>query len=143
MTMTGLAVFDDTVHKTNAWLHEIDARLGWDDRAKAYRLLRATLHALRDALSPEQAAGLSAQLPLLLRGVFFEGWRPAKTPAPPPDRATFLAAIAAPFGASPDFDAEAAVREVFDVAARHLDQGAVARMRHELPGFVADLWDRA
>ncbi len=141
MTKTGLAVFDDTVHKTNAWLHEIGARLGWDDRAKAYRLLRVTLHALRDALSAEEAANLSAQLPLLIRGVFFEGWRPGRIPLRPPDRAAFLGAIAAAFGEESDFDAEAAVREVFDVATRHIDPGAVAKLRRELPDFVAELWD--
>lgn len=141
MTKTGLAVFDDTVHKTNAWLHEIGARLGWDDRAKAYRLLRVTLHALRDALSAEEAANLSAQLPLLIRGVFFEGWRPGRIPLRPPDRAAFLGAIGAAFSDEVDFDAEAAVREVFDVATRHLDPGAVAKLHRELPDFIAELWD--
>ena len=50
MSMTGLPVFDETVHATNTWLHEITSRLGWDDRKKGYRLLRASLHVLDLAL---------------------------------------------------------------------------------------------
>ncbi|RKZ33892.1 MAG: hypothetical protein DRQ37_08340, partial [Gammaproteobacteria bacterium] len=80
MTMTGLRVFDETVHATNTWLHEITSRLGWDDRRKGYRALRASLHALRDRMPVTEAAHISAQLPLLLRGTFYEGWRPSATP---------------------------------------------------------------
>jgi hypothetical protein len=47
MSVTGLEVFDTTVHKTNGWLRELMDELDWPDRHKAYLALRATLHALR------------------------------------------------------------------------------------------------
>ncbi len=55
MTMTGLPVFDETIHITNTWLHEITSRLGWDDRQKGYRLLRVCLHAIRDRLPVDRS----------------------------------------------------------------------------------------
>lgn len=59
MSATGLPVFDDTVQKTNIWLNEVMDELG-PDRQRAYRALRAVLHTLRDRLTTEEAAHLSA-----------------------------------------------------------------------------------
>ena len=73
MSTTGLAVFDKTLQETNLWLKELMVRLGTDDREQAYTVLKATLHAVRDRLGPENAAHLGAQLPILLRGVYYEG----------------------------------------------------------------------
>src|SRR5215218_1459116 len=56
MTMTGLDVFDRTVHKTNSWLNELMELLGWHDKHKAYLALRVTLQALRDRLIVEEVA---------------------------------------------------------------------------------------
>ena len=50
MSTTGLEVFDKTVHTTNAWLKEIMEVTG-PDRHRAYRVLAAVLHALRDRLT--------------------------------------------------------------------------------------------
>ena len=74
--MTGLDVFDTTVHKTHVWLNDIMQELGWEDRHKAYLGLRTTLHALRDRLTVEETAQLAAQLPMLIRGLYYEGWDP-------------------------------------------------------------------
>ena len=75
MSTTGLPVFDTTVQETNLWLKAIMEALHTDDRHLAYLALRATLHALRDRLGPENAVHLAAQLPMLLRGLYYEGWR--------------------------------------------------------------------
>jgi uncharacterized protein (DUF2267 family) len=48
MSMTGLAVFDTTLQKTNEWLDEISYELALENRHTAYLALRGTLHALRD-----------------------------------------------------------------------------------------------
>jgi uncharacterized protein (DUF2267 family) len=84
MSATGLDVFDQTLQKTNIWLKEIMDDLG-PDRQRAYHALRAVLHTLRDRLTVEEAAHLSAQLPLLVRGIYFEGWHP-RTSRPPSAR---------------------------------------------------------
>src|SRR5919204_6184474 len=79
MSATGLDVFDKTLQTTNIWLNEIMDDLG-PDRKIAYRALRAVLHALRDRLTVDEAAQLGAQLPLMIRGLFFDMWHPAGKP---------------------------------------------------------------
>src|SRR5689334_15633329 len=87
---TGVRGIDSTIHKTQEWLAELASELGWKDRHRAYSALRAVLHALRDRLPINQAAALGAQLPLLVRGVFYDGWRPADVPLRVRHREDFL-----------------------------------------------------
>lgn len=75
-----VAVIDRTVAKTYEWLERLCAELETEDRQQAYSILRATLHAVRDRIGPEVAVHVAAQLPLLVRGTFYEGWDPERTP---------------------------------------------------------------
>jgi uncharacterized protein (DUF2267 family) len=72
MTASGREVFDKTVQTTNAWLNEIMEAIGPDGR-RAYRILAAVLHALRDRLTVDETAQLGAQLPILVRGLTISG----------------------------------------------------------------------
>src|SRR5690606_20300263 len=90
VTTTGLDVFDRTVHATNVWLKEVMEELQWDNRHRAYEALRGTLHTLRDQLTVEEATDLGAQLPMLIRGLYYEGWNPSKTPTKERRKEEFL-----------------------------------------------------
>jgi uncharacterized protein (DUF2267 family) len=91
MTATGLSSFDATVHKTNEILHAIADAEGWprEPHNRSYQSLRAVLHAVRDRLTVDEAADLASQLPVLVRGVFYEGWVPSQVPMKM-DREEFL-----------------------------------------------------
>jgi len=77
-----------------------------EDRQLAYAALRATLHALRDRLTVEEAVQFGAQLPMLLRGMYYEGWTPSGKPLQE-DREEFLAHIQEHFGSNLDMEPEA------------------------------------
>jgi uncharacterized protein (DUF2267 family) len=141
MSMTGLEVFDTTVQKTNEWLDEIMYELALEDRHTAYVALRGTLHALRDRLPLEETAHLGAQLPMLVRGFYYEGWRPAREPIKM-HREEFLLRVEEQLtgAAALQLDCEAVVRSVFQVLSRRISKGEIEQVEQTLPKDLRDLW---
>jgi uncharacterized protein (DUF2267 family) len=140
MGNTGIPAFDKTVQLSNSWLTELMQAVDWDEKYRAYRLLRATLHALRDRLPAHEAVHLGAQLPMLIRGLYYEGWHlQDKTPS---DRtkAAFFAGIEEAFSKDPNADTEALVKAVFALLARKVSAGEIGDIKHVLPPEVRSLW---
>lgn len=131
---------EHSVQLTHTWINAVDARLGWENKPRSYRLLRAVLHGVRDWLHVNEAADLGAQLPTLLRGVYYEGWRPATMPAKERGKSTFLARIEREFRSDPLDDVEEAVGAVFDVLGDKITAGEVADVRQSLPADLRALW---
>jgi uncharacterized protein (DUF2267 family) len=137
---TGIDAIEKSEHETNLWLNEIGERLETPDRRKAFNALRATLHAVRDRVGPDNAVHLAAQLPLLIRGLFFENWRPSETPTRERDKAEFLAGVDAEVYRGLGIDAEQAVRTVLEVLAGHIDAAEVAKLQRLFPEDLRDLF---
>lgn len=133
MSVTSDHVFDATTHKTNEWLKGVMRELGWDDRHRAYHALRAVLHTLRDRLPNHEAVDLGAQLPMLVRGMYYEGWVLDRDPKRLRKEAGFLAAVAADFPGDPSADAEQITRAVFSVIANHVTAGEIKDVVLNLP----------
>ena len=139
MSASGLRQFDETLQLTNSWLKEIMFGLKTDDRAAAYRALRSTLHALRDRLSVEEGAHLAAQLPLMVKGVFYDGWKPSHCGNGDRSADAFLAPIWDVFDNDPNVDAADVARTVFSVLDQHISHGQMEQVRHALPKQVRDV----
>jgi uncharacterized protein (DUF2267 family) len=133
MSHTGLAAFDSTLQTTNIWLNELMEEMGWQDRHLAYQAMRTVLHAVRDRLTIEEVADLASQLPMLVRGFFYEGWKPSGKPLKERHRAEFLAPIAATFHDHPEIAPEGVVWGVFKVLQRHVSPGEIRDVKHLLP----------
>lgn len=142
MSATGLEVFDRTLQITNIWLGEIMERLG-PDRQVAWKVLSTVLHKLRDRLPLELAAHLGAQLPLLVRGVYYDQFAPAKQPSDCRTPEEFTAEVAEWLGDIRPVDPEEAIAAVFGVLNRHLSEGQVSKVRSALPKGLRMLWDGA
>jgi uncharacterized protein (DUF2267 family) len=143
MSMTGVESFDITLQTTQRWLNELMDELhwdNWDDRYRAYAALRATLHALRDRLSVEEAVHLGAQLPMLIRGFYYEGWTPAGKPSKERRKEEFLAPIRAHFRTDPDIDPERVACAVFRVLANRVTAGEIDNVKSMLPQDLLELW---
>lgn len=140
MSATGLDVFDTTVQQTNLWLKAIQERLGSEDRHFAYLALRGTLHALRDRLPPELAVRLGAQLPMLVRGFYYEEWHPAGTPSRERHLDEFLEKVGRVFVRERPADIEALARAVLEVLSARLDPGQVSKVIHALPSELRGLF---
>src|SRR5206468_1156534 len=129
MTTSAINAFDSTVQTTNHWLNEIMERMNWDEPQKAYHALRAVLHALRDRLPVNHAAALGAQLPMLVRGIYYEGWNPKRAPLKERKKADFVYHTREAFRDSPLIDAEEVTRAVLHVIAKHISKGEVESVK--------------
>ncbi len=141
MSFTGVDNLDRSIDKANAWLADIDARFGTEDRRLAYRVLRAWLHNLRDRLSGEVAAHFAAQLPELLRGVFFDGWNPSRVPQKY-DRGEYVTRFAREARVR-DSDVAKAAAIVTTVARSHMSAGVVTQAFERLPAGLRELLEPA
>jgi uncharacterized protein (DUF2267 family) len=138
MTETGLPAFDATIDKTNQVLRAIEEAYGWphDRRHQAYAALRAVMHALRDRLTVEESADLAAQLPMLLRGLYFEGWKPSKVPMKM-HRDDFLERIRREFTYDIEGTTEHLVRVVVESLRRFITDGEWEDVTSSFPKDLA------
>ena len=140
MSATGLESLEHTVQLTHIWINELDERLGWANKRRAYRLLKAVLHAVRDWLPLNEAVDLGAQLPALLRGAYYEQWRPATTPVKPRSRSDFRARIDHEFERDPLITTDEAVTAVFAFLSDKITAGEIEDVRHALPADLRAMW---
>jgi len=138
--MTLPATLSHAVQQTQEWLKELRDNGDLADESEALSVLRAVLHQLRDRLTRDEAVDLAAQLPLIVRGIYFEGWRPAKTPEKTVrTKQEFLDGVATKLRPHP-ISPEPAVRDVFALITHHCDPGEVADAIGQLPPEVKELW---
>ena len=136
-------VFDGTLQKTHVWLNDIMKELDWGEHPhKAYLALRTVLHTLRDRLTIEEAVQLGAQLPMLVRGFYYEGWTLKGKPGKERHKEDFLAPIKEAF--KDDFSSrpESIARAVFKTLARHCSEGEIEDVKHSLPKELYELWPK-
>jgi uncharacterized protein (DUF2267 family) len=140
MSQPGLEVLDSTVQKTHLWLHELEVLGHLPNQATAFKALRAVLHTLRDRLTVDVAANLGAQLPVLIRGFFYEGWHPAGKPAKIRTQDEFLAQIDAQILTQENLDPQRLAQAVFSLLNHHLSPGEPEKIRQTLPHEIQALW---
>jgi len=144
MSATGLATFDDTIHITNIWLKELMERLDTDNRKDAYRALRVTMKALRDRIPNTEVIQLSAQLPMLVRGFFLEGWQPKKAPTDSKTQDEFIAGLSKEFKFTDvRLSDKEIVSEVFGLLRSKISEGEIEDVKSCLPPSIRHLWDEA
>jgi uncharacterized protein (DUF2267 family) len=138
--MTSDGSFAPTIDKTNRVLKEIEELYGWpqDRRQQSYLALRAVLHALRDRLTIQEASDLAAQLPMLIRGLYYEGWDPAKVPMKM-HREEFLERVRREFPFEVEGGTELLVQRVLQALRSFVTDGEWEDVRSSLPKDVAAL----
>jgi uncharacterized protein (DUF2267 family) len=128
-----------TLHSTEVWVNDIMHRIGWQDEERALRAIRAVLHALRDRLDVNQVAHLGAQLPQLVRGIYYEGWHPAGKPLRM-HREEFLDHVEQELGDDPAISTYSVCRAVLGCLQHHVSAGELRKVRACLPEDLRELW---
>ena len=143
MSTHNVETFDSTLQKTHIWINDVMGELDWkDEQHRAYLGLRTVLQALRDRLTIEESAQLAAQLPMLIRGFYYEGWNPTGKPVKERHKEEFLAHVADAFRRDEigKVDPESMTRAVFRVIAKHVTPGEIEDVKLSLPAELRELW---
>ena len=139
MTQTSISSFSYAAQQAQQWVNELAEDLDWNEH-RAYHLLKAVLTALRDWLSPEEAADLSAQLPVLIRGIYFEGWDPSLSPATERKKRDFVIRVEQSFGFEANTGFDTAINAVFKLLDRHISHGEIVQVRNSMKKSLRELW---
>jgi uncharacterized protein (DUF2267 family) len=138
MSATGLDVFDKSIQSTNIWLDEIMEDMG-PDRQLAWHLLGAVLRTMRDRLSPDLAANLGAQLPLVVRGAYYDQYKPSALPEKTRSLDAFLGKIDEELKFGRPVSGQDALQVVCSVLAKHVDNGQIAKIWEALPADIRNV----
>jgi len=138
MSHTSFSGFTQASLQAQQWVKELAAELRWSEPS-ACRLLRSVLHTMRDWLPPAEMADLSAQLPVLIRGIYFEGWKPS-APERERKKRDFVLSVRNHFGYDDDIDFDVAISAVFKLLDRHVSQGEIVQVRNTMKKSLRQLW---
>lgn len=140
-----VSVFEKTVQKSELWIQEMLAELKWMDADGVYHLLRAVLQTLRDQLSVEEVAQLAAQLPLILRGTFYESWSPKMNSPKSFSKEEFFSTVQEKMGPVkiPNFDLESGVVVAVKVLMSHVSPGEMKDVMSSLKPNLRAVFEKA
>lgn len=137
MRASEVAVIDASVTKAEELLRRLQSQLRLPDRHDAYKALRAVIHTLRDRLPVQEAIRFGAHLPLVIRGIYYEGWQPGRSPQPN-DAMSFLQTVFQRYGLG-TLDPYALVGAVWSLLDRTVDTGEINEVLANLPTDIVDL----
>ncbi len=139
--MSTFPVFNTTIQKTMIIIDEVSVEGKFHDRDKAFKALRAALHTLRDRLPVNLTAQIGAQLPIMLSGFYYEGWKPAATPRKDRSQDEFLKHIEEYLSdKAPELNSTHVAKTVFKVLSNHISEGQIEDILKALPEELRDLW---
>jgi uncharacterized protein (DUF2267 family) len=137
---TGIPEWEIEISRSSAWIDDLLARLDWHDRKLTHSALKATLHGLRDHLDVEAVALLAQQLPALLRGDLFDGWRPGDKPLALAAREDFLDHVHETLHRNLAVDPELVTRAVFAQLRDRVSPSELEEIKAIAPPVLRGLW---
>lgn len=136
-----IETFNQTLEKSHLWLKDLKRIGNFNSEEEAYSILRATLHAIRDRLIVNQAVHLAAELPMLIRGLYYEGWKPEATPQEM-SKNEFIETVRANLHqASNTIDPETGAKAIFHLLERKISSGEISHIKSELPTDLKEFWN--
>jgi putative NADPH-quinone reductase/uncharacterized protein (DUF2267 family) len=138
----GSHVLAESVAHARMWLRDVNRAMGgWMTHDYALQALRSALHPLRDHLTVEQSAHLSAQLPMFVRGIYYEEWVPARVPLRDRDEEHLLNSVVQYFhGKAKTPNPKEVLRAVFGVLHAHITTGESQKIYNALPSGIRKYW---
>lgn len=140
--MVAVPILENNIHQTMDWIYAIEEACHWDEdnQKRAFAALRAVLQELRNLLPLEYVVQLSDQLPLVIRGIFFENWDPNSISVQEIKKEDFLDAIAKTLYPYRDIDVEEITKGVLQVLGEKLPAGELGKILKNMPREIKELY---
>ena len=139
--MMKASVLETSLQRTHEWLRDIEQELHFDSEQAAYAALRATLHAVRDRLPVELVAHLGAELPMLIRGMYYEGWHPSPARLKEAHATDFYDSVRRELRGHEELQhIDQVTRAVLRVIDQRLEPGQIAHVVEALPEKTRRVW---
>jgi uncharacterized protein (DUF2267 family) len=136
------ANFEKYCNETASWVHDISLNMRAPERPDwGLKALRAVLHTIRDRTTVQEVFHLSSQLPALVRGIYFEGYKPQDKPVKM-SADEFLNTVKNRLGPGVEVPPGEAVRSVLTVLYERISDGELADIRGLMPKDIQKLWDQ-
>ena len=139
--------YEQYVHDGRKFTSEVAAALGDPDNMdQADRIMTSVMHALRDLLTPEESLHLIAQLPMLIKAVYVNGWHLSNNKKRIHTMDEFIENLMLQNHrtAAQDFGNDALAiqrtKAVFGVLRNHVAVGEVKDIVAQLPAELSELW---
>ncbi len=129
---------DRAVNIAREWLLDFKSMTEIQNDDDVVGAIRAVLQALRDRLPVNEAADFGAQLPLIIRGIYFENWKPADKPLKLRTKKEFLEYVERLL--TRNLDAEKTTARVFYFLQKKISQGEIADIKRNMPKDILALW---
>ncbi|MEV4814001.1 DUF2267 domain-containing protein [Micromonospora avicenniae] len=133
-----ISAIESSLDKTNLILKDIENAYGWpkEQRNQSYAALRTVLHLLRDRMPVQESVEFAQQLPVVVRGIYFDGWKPSDVPVKL-NREDFLYEVRQGFPYDVEGGTERVVQVVLDTLRRHVTQGEWDDVKDTMPRDLA------
>jgi len=132
---------DKSTQKTKEWLHEIQDELGWEDENMVYIATRSVIQTLRDRLPVEEAVELGDELPMVMKGMYYEGYNASGKPEKIKNREEFFHKVQEKSPNKP-LKTEEATSAVFSILEKKLSGGGeIKQVRNNMPKDIQKFWE--
>ena len=139
--MKNTVSFEQQTKETQQWLSEIAELMGTPKRKDwAYSALKAVLHTVRDRTTLQEVFHLSAQLPVLIRGIYLENYSPTNKPLKL-NAEEFIQMIGDKMGPGVEVDESDAFRSVMTVLYQKVSPGELDDIKGSMPKAIQSYWD--
>ena len=139
--MTMINEFKSVVSNSELWIKDAADAIGTEDYRRALQAVRATLKTLRDRLPVDEAVNFGSQLPVLLSGYYYEGWKPANTPTKERSIEEFYDSVQKNIDQlGHPLKAEDIVKPIFSVLASRVSEGEIQDVIQMMPEEFRELW---
>jgi uncharacterized protein (DUF2267 family) len=140
MSSTKVSSLDRSIQSSIEWLNDIKEELKWKDDERVYAATKVTLQTLRDRMIVDETFELAAQMPLLLKGIYFDGYDPSGKPLTIRSREELFDEIQDRFDKAEGLSGEIITRAVLKVLYKRAGEGEMDDIKENMPADIQGLF---